>query len=180
MFNLNRGSNSHEVLQSSSLEAILIWFEQRFRSWWWVLVGYIFPGKKWAEEFCRKLSSSEKYRTAARTWEGSIAFIAVNIPQKVQEKLNIGDKAGFVLDLYHGECRGVFWSSDVSKLDAEYFIEADYNDWIRVISGQLSPIAGLMSRRLKVTRGSLAKLMRYTTAALAMVSTAQEVPTEEV
>ncbi len=142
--------------------------------------GYVFPGREWAEEFCKRLSTNEKYRAAARTWEGSIAFIATNIPAAVREKLGIGERAGFVLDLFHGECRGVIWSADVSSLDAEYFIEATYEDWMKVISGQLSPIAGLMSRRLKVTRGSMAKLMRYTTAALAMVSTAQEVPTEKV
>ena len=142
-------------------------------------MGFIFPSKEWAEEFCRKLNSNEKYRSSAKTWEGSIAFIVRNLPVEVADRLGIKTESiGFVLDLYHGECRGVSWFGDLSRVDAEYFLEATYDIWLKVIRGSISPIAGLVSRRLKVTKGSMAKLMRYTSAALAMVSAAQDVPTD--
>ncbi len=137
--------------------------------------GFLFPSKEWAEEFCRKLNENQDYRNAAKTWEGSIMFLATNLPPRVAEKYG-RDRAGFVLDLFHGECRGSQWAEDPDKAEADYILEATYEDWKRVISGQLGPIPALMSRKLKVKKGSLATLIRYSAAALAMVKTAQTVP----
>ncbi len=137
--------------------------------------GLLFPSKEWAEEFCKKLNENPDYRNAARTWEGSIMFLATDLPPSIAEKYG-RSMAGFVLDLYHGECRGSQWAENPEEAEADYILEATYENWKKVISGQLGPIPALMSRKLQVKKGSLAVLIRYSAAALAMVKTAQKVP----
>jgi len=140
---------------------------------------YLFPSKEWAEEFCRKLNESKSYRDSAKKWEGSILFSAVNLPDKIKE-LYGRDSVGFVLDLWHGECRGSKWFEDVSEAEADYILEAAYDDWIKVIEGKISPVAALVTKKIRVKKGSIATIMRFTLASINMVKVAQEVPTKKV
>lgn len=139
---------------------------------------FTFPSEEWAEEYCKRLSGSVEYRNAAKTWEGPILFVCKGLPEDLKGKFGGRDKVGFELDLYRGECRGSRWFLEPEKSNAPFVIEATYEDWLKVIRGELGPIPALMSGKLKVTRGSLATLMRYASAALIMVRKAKEIPTD--
>lgn len=138
---------------------------------------YLFPGKEWAQAYCRALNESEEYRKAGKNWTaGSILFVVEDIPEKVAEMLG-SQRIGFRLDLLRGECRGVEYYTDPDKGKAEFIITAKYQDWLRVIRGELHPTTALMTRKLKVVRGNVAILLRFAQAAIAMVKAAQNVPT---
>lgn len=137
--------------------------------------GFEFPSKEWAEEFCKKLNENEKYRSSAKRWEGSIMFKVSTLPPDLSEKFK-GQSPAFVLDLWHGECRGYTWYDDASQGDADYILSASYEDWIKIIEGKLDPIKAMVSRKMKVEKGSIATIMRFTLAAINMVKTAQQVP----
>jgi putative sterol carrier protein len=145
------------------------------------MTEYIFPSREWAEEFCRRLNESKAYRDSAKKWEGSILFSAVNLPDEVK-KIHGRDSAGFLLDLWHGECRGMEWFDDVSEGEAkaDYVLEATYDDWIKVIEGKVNPVAALVTKKIKVKKGSIATIMRFTLASINMVKAAQEVPTKKL
>jgi len=139
------------------------------------MAEFEFPSREWAEEFCKKLNENEKYRSSARKWEGSIMFKVSAMPQELSQKY-MGKLPGFILDLWHGECRGVTWYDDAASGEADYILSASYDDWIKIIEGKLDPIKAMVSRRMKVEKGSIATIMRFTLAAINMVKTAQQVP----
>ena len=140
---------------------------------------FLFPSKEWAEEFCKKLNENKKYRDSAKKWEGSIFFVVTMMPGNIKSLYSNRDSVGFILDLWHGECRGMEWYEDIDKGDADYILEATYDDWIRIINGKLDPIKALITKKMKIKKGSIATIMRFTLAAINMVKTAQQVPTKK-
>jgi len=137
---------------------------------------YIFPSEEWAREFCKKLNENPKYSDAAKRWEGSILFIVTNLPENLKKLHGGNESVGFLLDLWHGECRGMTWFGDLSKADGDYIIEATYDDWVQIVTGNLDPIKALITKKMRIKKGSIATIMRFTLAAVNMVKTAQQVP----
>ncbi len=122
-----------------------------------------FPSREWAEEFCKTLDSSERYRSAARGWRYPILF-------------KVGSKGpGFVLHLEDGRCLGMEWLDDPSKGDAPIIISGDLQDWMDVIEGRINPLTAILRRRLRIEKGDISLILRYSVAALEMVAAAQRV-----
>lgn len=84
------------------------------------------------------------------------------------------DRAVFA-DLWHGECRAARRASDEDREGADFVIRADAGTWQRVLGGDLEPIFGIMSGKLKLTRGSLARLTPHLAASRELVLAATRV-----
>ncbi len=122
-----------------------------------------FPSREWAEEFCRALDSSERYRSAARGWRYPILFkVAPRGP-------------GFLLRLENGRCLSVEWFEDPGRGDAPIIISGELRDWMDVIEGRVNPLTAILRRRLRIEKGDISLILRYSVAALEMVATAQRV-----
>jgi len=121
-----------------------------------------FPSREFAEALCRALNESEAYRRYARGWRWPILFKVEGGP-------------GFVLDLYDGECRGVEWFDDASQASAEYVLSAPREVWLSVIRGDVHPIRAILSRKIRLERGSYTTLARYSMAATEIVRAARSV-----
>ena len=121
----------------------------------------------WAEAWAQELQASDAYRAAAETWEGSVLL-------SLKADDTAADRAVFV-DLWHGECRGARAAEASDIESADYVIQADLEVWSRVLARELEPIFGLMSGKLKLTRGSLAKLTPYMAASRELVAAASRV-----
>ncbi len=117
----------------------------------------------WADAFAAELSRSEAYRQAAATWEGSILL---------QTAAN-----GVFLDLWHGECRSARPATAEDESSADYVLFADEAIWQKVLHGELEPLFGIMSGKLKLQRGSLVRLTPYIQAARELVHAASRVAT---
>ena len=123
----------------------------------------------WAAAWGEELGNSEAYREAAATWEGSMLLEITGDGGQTASP-----RAVFV-DLWHGECRAAR-SAEQRDLDtADYVIRAEAEIWRRVLAGDLEPIFGLMSGKLKLARGSLAKLTPYLAASRELVRAAARV-----
>ena len=125
-------------------------------------MGYRFPSREWAEEYCRLLDSSQRYRSSGRGWRYPILFKVTDTNQ------------GFTLYLDDGRCLGVEWYDDASSADAPVIISASLDEWIEVISGRINPLTAIMRRRLKIEKGDISLILRYSIAALEMVHVAQK------
>ncbi len=121
----------------------------------------------WARTWAEELRSSDAYREAAATWEGSLALVMTG---------DGGDKAVFV-DLWHGECRGARRAGEEDRDNADFVIAADTETWKQVLGGQIEPIYGVMSAKLKLERGSLATLVPQVKAAKELVAAAARIDT---
>ncbi len=124
--------------------------------------------QEWADAFAAALNDNAVYQEASRSWEeGSIALVL--------------DTAGTAvwLDLLHGRCLEARAVSAAEALTlATFVIAGDEATWKDVLAGQMQPLMGIMRGRLKLTKGSIGRLMPYTRAAAELVKSAQHIPAE--
>ncbi len=130
-------------------------------------MGILFPSQEWAEAMKEQINSSDAYRNAAKNWEGDFYFVVegTNPPDIIY------------MDLWHGECREAAYTNDPNFKNPEFKISASYDKWKKVLTGQLDPIQGLMTRQLKLD-GNLIKIMKNVKAAQELVRCATQVDTE--
>lgn len=132
---------------------------------------HVFPSDSWVAAYRDALNTSAEYRTAARTWNhGSIA-LAVTPGPEVPEGFCVW------LDVEAGACRAARSVTLEEGARAPFCITASYERWRAVLSRRLDPIAGMVTRRLRLT-GNLVTMMRYVRSAKAMVGCAAQVPSE--
>ena len=120
----------------------------------------------WVDAWIAEIRGSDAYRRAAAGWEGSLAL-----------ELLADEPRAVLLDLWHGDCRSGQMASAAELETADYVLAADLGTWKRVLGGEIEPIFGLMSGKLKLRRGSLAKLTPYVAASKELVAAAGRVPT---
>jgi len=125
---------------------------------------------EWAAQYQVAINANSAYRTSGARWEeGSIALVLEGE----------GSGRAVLLDLWHGECRDTrAISSEEAMQQATYVIVGTRNTWEQVLRGTLQPLMGLMSGKLKLAKGSLARLMPFATAASELVLSAGNVPTD--
>jgi len=121
----------------------------------------------WAQAWADELRRSDDYRRAAATWEGSI----------VLQSHDAHSNGAVYADLWHGDCRQTRAASPEDLETADFVIRASPEIWRRVMAGKIEPIFGLMSGKLKLTRGSLAGLTPYVRASKELVKAAARVDT---
>ncbi len=114
----------------------------------------------WAQALHDRLATDDGYREAAAHWEGAVVLEVAD------------DDRGVFLDLWHGECRQARPPSGSDRGDARYIIQASEAVWRQVLAGEVDPLFGLMSGKMKLTRGSVAALLPYANAAKALVTAA--------
>ncbi len=132
---------------------------------------HVFPSESWIEAYRSALGASGEYREAASTWRhGAIALAVEPAPA-------LGLPEGFCvwLDVAEGRCHGARRVSLAEGALAPFSITASYERWRDVLSCRLDPIAGMITRRLRLT-GNLVTMIRYARSAKAMVQCATEVP----
>ena len=122
----------------------------------------------WALAWSDELNASQAYREAARTWEGPVVLVL--------DSGDSGERAVFV-DLWHGECRAARQAAETDHETAEVVIQGDLATWRRVLERDLDPVFGLMTGRLRLTKGSMSRLMPYVEASKELVAAATRVET---
>lgn len=129
-----------------------------------------FPSDAWIEAYREALNANEAYAEAAADWEGDFLFV-VNPGEAVP------DGATFYVDLWHGKCREARLLGPDESVDAAYTYAGPYENWVKLIRGEIDPIKGLLTGKFRL-KGSMMKVMRYTKAAKLLVETASQVPAE--
>ena len=87
------------------------------------------------------------------------------------------DTAYLFLGLLHGKSSGAAMIASEDEREAEFVLRAPFGNWRRVIEGELEPIQGMMTRKLRLT-GNLMKVMRYPKAAMEIIACCTLIDTE--
>ena len=120
--------------------------------------------ENWASLFREEINRSAAYREHGSSWEAPIAlemsFRGDARPRRI------------VLDLHRGACQE---ASCEDQREVGLVIRADVAGWKKILAGQMDPIWGIMSGRLKLVRGSLTELIPYALAAKALVDSAARI-----
>lgn len=134
-------------------------------------MSYRFASPEWAAALKDAINASPAYRSAAKTWEGDFWFIVE------PDDDGSAERAFIYVDLWHGECRDCFVTSDDTLKSPEFRIWGTAARWARVITREVDPIKALLTNTLKL-KGNLAKVMRNVKAAQELVLCAAAVPTQ--
>jgi putative sterol carrier protein len=127
----------------------------------------IFPTQEWLDALMDKLNSDEKYAKVAKNWEGDLLF-------DIQPSGALNDPVYIYLDLWHGKCRGVEMSEKMGEKEAAFVLRAPFDNFVRVLMGDLDPMQAMMTRKLQV-KGSMAYMMRNVPTVLDFVRCAKEI-----
>jgi len=128
-----------------------------------------FATDEWARALMEQINQSEAYAEAAKTWEGDFFFI-VEPDEHYPEPVHI------YVDLWHGECKEAFATTDPSVKDPVFRMSGPLGNWRRVIEKKLDPLQGLLTRQFKL-EGDMVKIMRAVKAAQELVNCTSLVPT---
>lgn len=129
--------------------------------------------EEWGEACCAEMNRRESYRAAAAQWEDPVVLVMERDPA-----LGVEEDRAFWLDLHHGRCRGTRRATEADLAQAGYVLRAGPAAWGHILAGELDPITAVMTGRLRLARGSLFSLARYTAAAREMVAAAAAVPAD--
>jgi len=153
----------------------------------------LFPSKDWADEWCRLLNESKEYFEAAKTapWD-SIVLISTNVPEKTRNAiLEWAKQKGFQvedpnsttgaikLNIKGGKCLGAEFHT-TGNVDGAIVLEAPYDTWVKILQGKLDITVALLGGSIKVKKGSLTELARYTNAAVIMANLSRKVKSKIV
>lgn len=122
--------------------------------------------QEWATAYQEAINDDQAYASSGAKWElGKLALVL--------------DEQAVLLDLHRGDCRSVnsMPASD-AQTDASYIIEGNADVWQDVLSGKIAPLMGIMSGKLKLTKGSIGSLMPFAKAAVDLVNSAKKLNTE--
>lgn len=122
----------------------------------------------WARACGLALNQNAAYRAAAASWEGAL-LLRMSAEEGVEERL-------VFLDLWHGECREARAAAPPEEAQARYVLTGTVLAWRQVLGGAVAPLVAIMTGRLRLTKGALADLVPYVTAAKELVATAAAVP----
>lgn len=136
-------------------------------------MAFAFPSEAWLEAFIEALNQDERYAEVARNWEGDFAFtIEPDDPQG-------GEAIYFYMDLWHGKCRSAQVAERIEDMPRKpkFIMSASESIFRRVLSGDLDPMQGMLTRKLRV-QGNMAYLLRNVPTVLEFVRCCQLVPIE--
>jgi putative sterol carrier protein len=124
----------------------------------------------WALDWCRELTASDAYRQAAARWEGALILVLE------AGELEIGDDRAVYLDLHHGECRGARAAAREDHDAAPFVLQGAAAAWKRILAGEVEPLTALMTGKLRLAKGNVAKLLPHVQAARELVAAARRIP----
>ncbi len=126
-----------------------------------------FPSSEWLQALMEKLNTDEKYAQVARNWEGDMVF-------QIEPGGPIEQPISFYIDLWHGKARDAFVLDDSRQVDPVFTLKAPYDNYVRLLKGDLEPMQALMTRKIGV-KGNMAVLMRSIPTVLDFVRCCREI-----
>ncbi|MBW2005153.1 MAG: hypothetical protein JRI72_11205 [Deltaproteobacteria bacterium] len=134
---------------------------------------YIIGTPEWASEFENKIQGDDRYKAAARTWEGSVVLVF-----KANPEAGFEDDVFVFMDLWHGECHSSrIVPAEVGRT-GDYVLEAEYERWKKILRKELNVVKEIATLKLKLVPFNVkkaAKLAAATQAAIRLVALAGEV-----
>ncbi len=129
-----------------------------------------FLSDEWIKALQVEINESEAYAQAAKNWEGDFYFV-------IEPEGEMTEPGIFYVDLWHGKCREAKLVTDEGEKQPVFTMSASLSSWRKIITKQLDPIQGLMTRRLKL-KGNMAMIMRNVKAAQELVECCTHIETE--
>jgi putative sterol carrier protein len=126
-----------------------------------------FPTPEWVNILMDKLNGDEQYANIARNWEGDLLC-------RIDPSGSLDEEVTYYLDLWHGKCRDAYVVEKEQEVDAVLILDGPYDNYLRLLKGELDPMQALLTRKLGV-KGSMTLLVRNVPTVLDFVRCCREV-----
>jgi putative sterol carrier protein len=126
----------------------------------------------WAQRYLVAINASSAYYNASTRWEaGSLTFILKPAPRHGYPL-----ERAVWLDLHRGRCRDAYSLPPTEARErAAFVIEGEYDTWMDVLNGRAQPLPLIMRGKLRLSKGSLMRLMPFTQSAQELIKCAQDI-----
>ena len=123
--------------------------------------------EEWSRACCLALNERPNYAAVAAEWRDAVVLVMGADPA-----LGIAEDRAVYLDLWEGACRGTRAATADDRATAPFVLRAGASTWRRLLDGGTDPVSAVMRGELKLERGSLMTLAKYSGAAREMVAAA--------
>ena len=121
-----------------------------------------FATDAWIKRLADECNNSPFYRDAARNLDGDIYFV-VEAEGRLQKNVYM------YMHFCEGQCHRAFVPEDHTTLSPELWISGPVSAWKEITEKSIDPLRALLTRKLSV-RGSMAKIIRHSKAAQALMN----------
>lgn len=125
----------------------------------------------WASVYQTAINANPQYAITSKNWSHGVLAMAIIFDDNTNRAV--------CLDLANGECLSAkSMTLDEVMADANFVIEGDVVTWKTVLNGDIQPLMAIMRGELKLSKGSIGKLMPFAKSAIELVNSAQTLDTE--
>ncbi len=111
----------------------------------------------WANAWATELSQDTEWAASSTNWKWSVL-------------VKVNDHSSWLLDLYKGECRSI--TQDSGNGSADFVLAAGVDVWSRILDGDQSPMVAIMQGAVRLEKGSILTLGRFSKSATLMLEAA--------
>jgi len=130
-----------------------------------------FPSEEWIRAWRAAVNGDEAYAEAADGWgvefDGDTLF-------HLRADDRLPDDRYYYVELEDGRATDARAVDDPDAVDFGFALRADYVDWVRVVDGEVDPVASIMSCLFDVD-GDMQRLLQYSEAATRLVEIAADI-----
>jgi putative sterol carrier protein len=128
---------------------------------------------EWATQFKDEVNKSSVYKSAAKGWKWTVGLVVEAEPDK-----HFPEARGVMLDLYDGTARDISVGSADDAQKSDFVISGSYSRWKQVATKELDATKGLLQGKLKLKKGDLPTIVRYTKASQEMTECTTRIDVE--
>jgi putative sterol carrier protein len=132
-----------------------------------------YPSDAWIKELDRICNEDPEFKATAGSFSGKFIFQIEKEPGKLEENAFLSVK---VKDGITSDARALASLDELP--DADYIVTGKYSAWKDVVQGKLEPLRAIMTRKLKLIKGSQLKILKEVKLTLKIMNNCMKVDAE--
>jgi putative sterol carrier protein len=132
-------------------------------------MAFPYPSLAWIKELQRICNTDPEFKEACSDFAGKMMFHIEaddKLPKDVCLFIDVGD--GQVKEAAE-------YATMKDREDTDYIMSAKYAVWKAIIQAELEPLRAIMTRKMKLVKGSQLKILKYVKFTLKMMSNSKAV-----
>jgi putative sterol carrier protein len=118
-------------------------------------MAVLYPSDEWIKELDRICNEDPEFKDAAGSFSGKFIFQIEKEPGKLDETAFLTVQ---VKDGVSSEAKALASLDELP--DADYIVTGKYSAWKNVVQAKLEPLRAIMTRKLKLIKGSQLKILK--------------------
>jgi putative sterol carrier protein len=136
-------------------------------------MAVLYPSDEWIKELDRICNEDPEFKEAAGNFSGKFIFQIEAEPEKLEETTLLSVR---VQDGVSSEAKAL--GSVDECPDADYIVTGKYSAWKNIVQGKLEPLRAIMTRKLKLIKGSQLKILKEVKLTLKIMNNCVKVDAE--